>query len=175
MNNSRNQDTQGHKNNKTNSNIIDFPISKTNKENKKNLVDTPVIDTPNYKRFEPLDVEYLIKEAKKLVYQKNKPTDISALDDSESLDEEYLIREAKKLVYQKNKPTDAPTSSDYKAHLPFDVDHFVNQAKGLLYNNGKTEDIQFKPNRERIRKEIEADLKIPSPKRSFFSLFGFKK
>ncbi|WP_088363847.1 hypothetical protein [Bacillus cereus] len=137
MDNSRNPVTQGHKNN-----IIDFPNSETNNDDRSILGDTLSIDIPIAKRFERLKASHL------------------------------LIKEAEKPLFQKKNPTDIPISDNYKGHSSFDVDYFVNQARNRLYNS-ETKDIQFRPNRERIRKDIEADLKTPSPKRSLFRFFGF--
>ncbi|MED2737080.1 hypothetical protein [Bacillus toyonensis] len=148
MDNSRIQDTQGYKINKTDNNIIDFPISNLIKEDTLILGNTPILGIPTSNDYKAFD----------------------------TLDSEYFINRAKKRLYGNNPPEGLPTPEDFKGFESLDVEYFVNQAKKLIDGTGKSEDIQFNgPNRERIRKEIAEDLKYSSPQKSLSNFFGFKK
>jgi hypothetical protein len=147
MDNSRNQDTQGYKNNKKVNNIIGFPITNISKEDTFILGNTPISGIPTSDDYKVID----------------------------SLDTDYQINKVKKILFGDNPPEGIPTSDKFKPFESLDVEFFINQTKDQLYSTGNNEDIKFIPNRERIRKEIVENLKDPSTKKSLSSFFGFKK
>ncbi|MGN5650968.1 hypothetical protein [Bacillus sp. Brlt_9] len=147
MNNSRSHKSQDFNKDSMQNNIIDFPISNNNKKDTFVLGGIPITGIPTSDDYKVFN----------------------------SIDTEYQINEVKKRLFGDNPLEGLPTSDDYKPFQSLDVSFFVNQTKEQLYGTGKNENIQFKSNRDRIRKEITEELKNSSPKRSLSSFFGLKK